>query len=95
MLKDAGCAISMDGRGRCMDNIFSERLSHSLKYEAVYLHELSDNFNAQRLIACWFASYTQRAHSALNHATPAEAYDQGMLLETHAKPCRLPAPLPA
>ena len=39
-LKDAGVAISMDGRGRCMDNIFIERLWRSLKYEAVYLHEL-------------------------------------------------------
>ncbi len=48
MLKDAGVAISMDGRGRCMDNIFSERLWRSLKYEAVYLHEISDGFQAQR-----------------------------------------------
>ena len=47
-LKDAGVAISMDGRGRCMDNIFIERLWRSLKYEAVYLHELSDGFQAQR-----------------------------------------------
>ena len=40
VLKDAGIAISMDGRGRCMDNIFIERLWRSLKYEAVYLHEI-------------------------------------------------------
>ena len=50
-LKDAGVAISMDGRGRCMDNIFIERLWRSMKYEAVYLHELSDGFQAQRVIA--------------------------------------------
>ena len=47
-LKDAGVAISMDGRGRCMDNIFIERLWRSLKYEAVYLHELTDGFKAER-----------------------------------------------
>ena len=40
VLKESGVAISMDGRGRCMDNIFIERLWRSLKYEAVYLHEI-------------------------------------------------------
>ena len=48
VLKNAGVAISMDGRGRCMDNIFIERLWRSLKYEAVYLHELPDGFAAQK-----------------------------------------------
>ena len=56
-LKDAGVAISMDGRGRCMDDIFIERLWRSLKYEAVYLHELSDGFQAQRVIARWVEFY--------------------------------------
>ena len=59
VLKDAGVAISMDGRGRCMDNIFIERLWRSLKYEAVYLHEISDGFAAQRLISRWFAFMTR------------------------------------
>ena len=49
-LKDADVAISMDGRGRCMDNIFIERLWRSLKYEAVYLNELTDGFAAERVI---------------------------------------------
>ena len=49
-LHDAGVAISMDGRGRCTDNIFIERLWRSLKYEAVYLHGLSDGFQVQRVI---------------------------------------------
>ena len=70
VLKDSGVAISMDGRGRCMDNIFIERLWRSLKYEAVYLHEISDGFAAQRLISSWFAFYDQgRPHSALGGAT--------------------------
>ncbi len=90
-LQDAGVAISMDGRGRYMDNIFIERLWRSLKYEAVYLHELTDGFQAQRVISRWMAFYdTQRPHSALADSTPAEAYERGMLLEMQAKP-----PLPA
>jgi putative transposase len=49
-LKDAAIAISMDGRGRCMDNNFIEQLWRSLKYEAVYLHDLTDGFRAERVI---------------------------------------------
>jgi len=56
-LKNAGVAISMDGRGRCMDNIFIERLWRSLKYEAVYLHDLSDGFVAERVISDWIDFY--------------------------------------
>jgi putative transposase len=43
----------MDGRGRCMDNIFIERLWRSLKQEAIYLEELTDGFKAQRVIRNW------------------------------------------
>ena len=43
-LREAGIRISMDGRGRCMDNIFIDRLWRSLKYEAVYLHDIADGF---------------------------------------------------
>jgi putative transposase len=57
VLKDAGVAISMDGRGRCMDNIFIERLWRSLKYEAVYLHEMTDGFAAERVIGTWIDFY--------------------------------------
>jgi putative transposase len=75
VLKDASVAISMDGRGRCMDNIFIERLWRSLKYEAVYLHELTDGFAAEHAIGQWIRFYnTERPHSALDGATPAEAY---------------------
>ena len=75
VLKGAEVTISMDGRGRCMDNIFIERLWRSLKYEAVYLHELSDGFAAERVIDDWLAFYNnERPHSALGGRTPAEAY---------------------
>ena len=49
-LEGAGVRISMDGRGRWMDNVFIERLWRSLKYEAVYLQELADGFAARELI---------------------------------------------
>ena len=57
VLKNASIRISMDGRGRCMDNIFIERLWRSLKYEAVYLHELTDGFHAERVIGEWIGFY--------------------------------------
>ncbi len=75
VLKDAGIRISMDGRGRCMDNIFIERLWRSLKYEAIYLFELSDGFRAERVIGDWIGFYnSERPHSARDGRTPAEAY---------------------
>ena len=82
-LEDAGIRCSMDGRGRCLDNAFIERLWRSLKYEAVYLHELADGFAAQRLIGDWMAYYNEvRPHSALGGRTPAEAYgDRGLELD--------------
>ena len=88
--------MTLDGRGRCMDNIFIERRWRSLKYEVVYLHELSDGFQAQRVIARWMEFYnTQRPHSAPDGSTPAETYQKGLLIEMWAEPRRSPAPLPA
>ncbi len=91
VLRDAGVAISMDGRGRCMDNIFIERLWRSLKYEAVYLHELADGFQAERVIGDWIDFYnTERPHSAHDGRTPAEAYGTkrpvDMMDKAHALP---------
>ena len=90
VLKAAEVTISMDGRGRCMDNIFIERLWRSLKYEAVYLHELTDGFRAERVIGAWIDFYnTERPHSALGGRTPAEAYAAGRPVEmwTRLAPC--------
>lgn len=90
-LQDAGVAISMDGRGRFMDNIFIERLWRSLKYEAVYLHELTDGFKAERVIAEWIGFYnTERPHSALAGRTPAEAYGAGRPVDMMDKARALP-----
>ncbi len=91
VLRQADVAISMDGRGRCMDNIFIERLWRSLKYEAVYLHELTDGFKAERVIGEWIGFYnTERPHSALGGQTPAEAYGAGQPVDMMDKPDGLP-----
>ena len=96
VLKDAGVAISMDGRGRCMDNIFIERLWRSLKYEAVYLHELTDGFKAERVIGEWIGFYnTVRPHSALAGSTPAEAYGAGRPVDLMDNASALPTTPPA
>ena len=68
----AGAKMSMDGRGRYLDNIFIERLWRSLKYECVYLHELEDGRHARELIGAWLDFYNHvRPHSALGGRTPA------------------------
>ena len=91
VLKGAEVTISMDGRGRCMDNIFIERLWRSLKYEAVYLHELTDGFRAERVIGEWIDFYnTERPHSALDGQTPAEAYGAGQPVDMMDKARTLP-----
>jgi putative transposase len=91
VLKEAGIAISMDGRGRCMDNIFIERLWRSLKYEAVYLHEMVDGFVATRVIGEWIAYYnTERPHSTFDGATPAEAYAAKQPVDMMDKASALP-----
>ena len=77
-LTEAEVKIFMDGRRRYLDNIFIERLSRSLKQEAVYLHELTDGFVAERVIGEWITFYdTDRPHTALDKRTPDEAYFNG------------------
>ena len=75
ILTNAKIKISMDGRGRYLDNIFIERLWRSLKQEAVYLHELTDGFVAKRVIRDWIMFYnSERPHTALERRTPDNAY---------------------
>jgi len=75
LLEKAGVAISMDGRGRCMDNIFTERLWRSYKYEEVYLHEYESPRECRQRTAAWFDFYNHaRPHQALENRTPAEVY---------------------
>ena len=68
-------AISMDGRGRCMDNIFIERLWRSLKYEEVYLKDYESVTEARVGIERYFRFYNQeRLHQSLDYRTPAAIY---------------------
>ncbi|MEL6745497.1 MAG: transposase [Pseudomonadota bacterium] len=61
-----------------LHNIFIERLWQSLKQEAIYLEEISDGFQARRVIKDWIAFYnTERPHSALDRRTPDDAYWTG------------------
>jgi len=67
--------ISMDGRGRAMDNIFTERLWRSVKYEEVYLNEYVTPREARQGLSGYFQFYNHdRPHQALNYRTPAEVY---------------------
>ena len=91
LLKDAEVTISVDGPGRCMDNIFIERLRRSLKYEAVHLHELTDGFHAERVIGEWIAFYNgERPHWTLAGRTPAEVYAAGQPVDMMDKARALP-----
>ena len=75
VLKDADVRISMDGRGRWMDNVFIERLWRSLKYECVYLHAFETGSELRSGLTRWIGYYNaRRPHSALAGQTPDEAY---------------------
>jgi putative transposase len=68
--------ISMDGKGRCTDNVFVERLWRSLKYEEVYLNDYDDLVEARAGIGRYFEFYNnRRRHQALGHQTPTSFYD--------------------
>jgi putative transposase len=68
-------AISMDGRGRVFDNIFTERLWRSVKYEDVYLKDYEAVDEARQGLAEYFRFYnTDRPHQALGYRTPAEVH---------------------
>ena len=74
-LKDAGIRISMDGRGRWMDNVFIERLWRSLKYECVFLNAFETGSEARTGIGRWIGYYNaSRPHSSFGGRTPDEVY---------------------
>jgi putative transposase len=74
-LRQAGVAISMDGRGRVFDNIFTERLWRSVKYEEVYLKDYGAADEARQGLAGYFGFYnTARPHQTLAYRTPAEVH---------------------
>lgn len=78
VLKREGCKISMDGRGRALDNIFVERLWRSVKYEDIYIKEYGSMGELMAGMAAYFAFYnTERPHQSLSNLTPFEVYESG------------------
>jgi putative transposase len=74
-VESVGVDVSMDGRGRWIDNRFIERLWRSAKQEDIYVQDYGDGLVAQRGLARWFGDYnTVRPHQALDYATPGEWY---------------------
>ena len=68
-------SISMDGRGRALDNVFIERLWRSVKYEEVYPRDYADGWEAAASLARYFQFYCdQRIHRSLDYQTPATVY---------------------
>ena len=78
-LEAAGVRISMDGRGRWLDNVFIERLWRSLKYEEVHLKAYADGREARAGIGAWIAFYNaRRPHQALGYRTPMTVWREGV-----------------
>ena len=75
MLEQKGIRISMDGKGRYLDNLFVERLWRTVKYEEVYLKAYAGGREAKAGLDAYFRFYnTQRPHQALDYWTPAEVF---------------------
>jgi putative transposase len=79
VLKQHTITISMDGKGRCMDNIFVERLWRSLKYEEVYLNAYATVAEAKAGIGGWLRFYNaERQHQSLGYRTPRQVYEESL-----------------
>jgi len=74
-LEQVGVLVSMDGKGRAMDNVFVERLWRSVKYEEVYLKDYANGWEAEESLESYFHFYChERIHQSLGYRTPAEVY---------------------
>jgi putative transposase len=87
-LESRGVAISMDGRGRALDNVFVERLWRTVKYEEVYIKDYADAWQAEASLREYFEFYCYgRRHQSLGKRTPAEVYGViDMPIDTRPKP---------
>ena len=76
LLKTVGAQISMDGRGRALDNVFVERLWRTVKYEEVFLHDYATAEEAIASLKKYFEFYnTERLHQSLDYQTPQQVYE--------------------
>src|SRR5205823_10127347 len=81
-LEAAGVAVSMDGKGRCLDNVFVERLWRTVKYEELYLRCYETVPELERGLWRYFGLYNEaRFHLSLEYQTPAQVYRQGRIRE--------------
>ena len=84
-LKEAGVRISMDGRGRCHDNIFIERLWRSVKYELIYIKAFEDGKELKKEVNNWFSWYNQeRLHQSLEYQPPNQVYLESLEIDLTA-----------
>ena len=75
LVLDAGVRLSMDGKGRALDNIFTERLWRTIKYDHVYLHEYANPREARQHLSQFLKVYNERRlHESLGYRPPAEVY---------------------
>ena len=78
-LLDRSVAVSMDGRGRALDNVFIERLWRSVKYQEIYLRDYATTADVEEGLKLWFAKYNhERPHQSLENWTPAKVYEWGV-----------------
>ena len=83
-LKTHGVAISMDGKGRAIDNVMIERLWRTVKYEEIYLKEYTTGADLYKGLRSYFDFYSnERKHSSLDHQTPADVYRSGRSKRAH------------
>lgn len=79
LLLEQGIRVSMDGKGRCMDNVFVERLWRNVKYEEVYLKAYQNGVEARAGLAQYFCFYNnERPHQALTYRTPRQVFEEGL-----------------
>ena len=78
-LQERGIRISMDGKGRALDNVFVERLWRTVKYEEVYPNDYQEVMDAQKGLGKYFPYYNEeRLHQSLRYVTPGTVYRQGL-----------------
>lgn len=86
VLKEANVRISMDGKGRALDNIFVERLWRTVKYEHLYLHAYTDGWQLEKGLSDFFTFYNQRRyHQALSYRTPEQVFRAAKAVENQLK----------
>ena len=94
-LQASGIRVSMDGRGRCMDNIFIERLWRSLKYEAIYLHEIADGYAARCFsLRCNSSGNSSPRKSSPQRSSSSASTIPAFVSSASISACKRAAPLP-